>query len=184
MFESFVVLGMATLFLVGLAVYADRNREESGHGSAEGASGAELSLDAVPAACAPESLADKLTILGGLPSAWLGSVAHALDWDCELLCEALGIDPAIAGSQDFTRRLTVEESSRLLTLVDLIMFVHGMVERSGDPEGFCAENWLGQWLRNPCPAYGDRRPMEYLNSSEGLRLVRRTLQQMESGAYA
>ena len=96
----------------------------------------------------------------------------------------MAIDSPYDPSQDFVKRLTAEESDRLLRLVGLIKLVHGIVERAGDLDGFRASRWLGEWLERPCPTYGWKRPSEYLSSDKGLQLVEQTLMQMESGAYA
>ena len=59
-----------------------------------------------------------------------------------------------------------------------------MVERSGDPSGFDAAVWLAQWLESANPALAGKCPADYLDTNEGIGIVRRLLAQMESGAYA
>lgn len=73
------------------------------------------------------------------------------------------------------RRCKMQE---LVELVDL------MVAESGESKGFDAREWLTRWLDQPCPALGNRRPVQFLMTSEGQRIVSGLLRQMQSGAYA
>ena len=49
---------------------------------------------------------------------------------------------------------------------------------------FDAALWLAGWLDAPCPALGGQRPSDYLDTNEGIQVVRGVLARMESGAYA
>ena len=82
------------------------------------------------------------------------------------------------------RRLDTPDSERLMAVMDMIAQVERMVTRSGDPEGFDAALWLAGWLDAPCPALGGQRPSDYLDTNEGIQVVRGVLARMESGAYA
>lgn len=80
--------------------------------------------------------------------------------------------------------LDTSDSERLLSVMDMIEQVRQIVERSGDATGFDASKWLAKWLDAPNPALGGRPPSEYLDTNEGVQIVRRLLSQMETGAYA
>src|SRR5690606_36202428 len=82
------------------------------------------------------------------------------------------------------RRLDTPDSERLMAVMDMIAQVEQMVARSGDAAGFDAAQWLAAWLDAPCPALGGRQPSDYLDTNEGIQVVRGVLAQMESGAYA
>ncbi|TEA71918.1 antitoxin Xre/MbcA/ParS toxin-binding domain-containing protein [Allopusillimonas ginsengisoli] len=75
-------------------------------------------------------------------------------------------------------------SERVLALASLIGQVQHMVEESGDPNGFDAPNWVGQWLSEPNPAFGGVPPGTYMDTEKGSNLVSQMLLQMQSGAYA
>ncbi len=62
--------------------------------------------------------------------------------------------------------------------------VQRMVEESGQLGSFDAQAWLTQWLAEPVPALGDRRPLDVLDEPGGIALVTRVLCQMQSGAYS
>ncbi len=66
----------------------------------------------------------------------------------------------------------------------LLRQVERMLEECGGPAGFDARAWLTAWLDGPLPAYGGRKPIDYLGTAEGFDLVSRTLAQMQSGAFA
>ena len=51
------------------------------------------------------------------------------------------------------------------------------------PVGFNLDQWLQEWLQRPQPALGGARPVELLNSQEGIETVRRILGAAISGAY-
>lgn len=98
---------------------------------------------------------------------------------------ALGLSPATVNRKVARgEALAPDDSERVLGLASLIGQVQIMVEESGDPEGFDAERWLSAWLREPVPALGGQRPIEFLDTMEGQHLVARTLGQIQSGAYA
>lgn len=68
--------------------------------------------------------------------------------------------------------------------------LHAQVERlvreSGDPEGardFNVAAWLAQWLEAPAPALGGRRPLDYLDSADGVELVSRLLESQRGSSY-
>ena len=80
--------------------------------------------------------------------------------------------------------LDTPDSERLLSVMDMIEQVRQMVARSGDASGFDASKWLAAWLDAPNPALGGRPPSDYLDTNEGVQIVRRLLAQMETGAFA
>ncbi|MEO6256191.1 MAG: antitoxin Xre/MbcA/ParS toxin-binding domain-containing protein [Sphingomicrobium sp.] len=77
-----------------------------------------------------------------------------------------------------------EETERVLGVAKLVGQVQAMVEESGNAEGFNAEKWVSQWLREPIPALDGQRPIDLLDTMEGQALVSETLARMQSGAYA
>lgn len=81
-------------------------------------------------------------------------------------------------------RLSPEQSERVIGLERLIGQVQAMVEHAGNARGFDAGRWVGDWLDRPLPALGGTRPGELMDTIEGQQLVRRLLEQTQSGAYA
>lgn len=80
--------------------------------------------------------------------------------------------------------LTAEQSERVLGLERLVGQVEVMVKQSGNPEGFDANRWVGEWLDSPLPALGGAKPADYMDTMEGQKLVSNLLAQSQSGAYA
>jgi putative toxin-antitoxin system antitoxin component (TIGR02293 family) len=80
--------------------------------------------------------------------------------------------------------LSTEKSERAIGMSSLIGQVQAMVEESGNPEGFDAAKWVWQWLNEPIPALGGKRPVEYMDTMEGQKLVSNLLTMMQTGAYA
>lgn len=54
---------------------------------------------------------------------------------------------------------------------------------SDSPPEFDLDQWLQDWLERPQPALGGARPVQLLDSPEGLESVRRALGALLSGAY-
>ena len=80
--------------------------------------------------------------------------------------------------------LSTEESSRVLGIGRLIGQVQAIVEASGNPEGFDAAAWVGNWLDRPLPALGGQRPAELMDTAEGQAVVASMILRSQSGAYA
>ena len=59
-----------------------------------------------------------------------------------------------------------------------------MLQKSGDPRDFGVAQWLSRRLAEPLPAFGGRRPADFMNTPEGQALVSSALAKMQSGAYA
>jgi putative toxin-antitoxin system antitoxin component (TIGR02293 family) len=80
--------------------------------------------------------------------------------------------------------LSSDESSRVIGMARLVGQVQAMVEESGDPEGFDAATWVAEWLEQPLPALGGRRPAELMDTPEGQNLVSNLVARLQTGAYA
>lgn len=131
-------------------------------------------------------LAERVQVIkNGVNPAKVESLAGRLGWPKERLLSTLGLARATIDRRIREKKpLSPEEGGRVLGLERLIEQVQRMVEESGDPEGFDAGAWLGQWLNEPVPALGGRRPAEYMDTSEGQQLVATIVAQIQSGAYS
>lgn len=121
----------------------------------------------------------------GFPAAVVTELADEMGWSREHAIDTFRFKRStVLRKIKKDERLDTSESERLLSVMDIIDQVQSMVERSGDPTGFDASKWVADWLETPVPALGDKRPAEYLDTNEGVLIVRRLLAQMETGAYA
>ncbi len=78
-------------------------------------------------------------------------------------------------------RLAPDESERVLGLMAMADSVAAMVDGA---DGFDHLAWLARWLTVPVPALGDVRPLDYLDTMTGQRMVQDLLLRMETGAYS
>ncbi len=81
-------------------------------------------------------------------------------------------------------RLSPAESERVLGFARLVGQLQIIVRDAGGPADFDAKAWLGRWLSEPLPALGHARPMDFMDTMEGQKLVSQSLAQIGSGAYA
>lgn len=67
-------------------------------------------------------------------------------------------------------------------LAAVVATVQRLVEESGDPTGFDAEAWTREWVQEPLRTLG-ARPIDLLDTDEGLAEVLRLLRQIQAGVY-
>lgn len=80
--------------------------------------------------------------------------------------------------------LSSGESERVLGVAKLVGQLEAIVSESGDAQGFDAPAWISRWLREPLPAFGGDKPINFLDTMEGQSLVSEALARVQSGAYA
>ena len=78
--------------------------------------------------------------------------------------------------------LSIDEGERVVNMASLIGQV-GVMTEPADDAGFNAAQWVANWIEQPLPALGGRRPVEFLGTASGFLLVSNVLRTMESGAY-
>ncbi|KAA3650458.1 MAG: DUF2384 domain-containing protein [Proteobacteria bacterium] len=126
----------------------------------------------------------------GLPATMLDPMASLIGWSREAAIEAFHLPRStISRKIRLKQPLDLHSSERMLAVLDLIALVERLVKESGDPETkevqeFVAARWLGNWLATPHPALLGEKPESYLDTHEGIRFIRRLLEQMQSGSYA
>jgi len=129
---------------------------------------------------------DRIKVIrSGFPAGVVAQLAERMGWTKERAIDALKLKRStVLRKIKEHRRLDTPDSERLMAVMDMIAQVEQMVTRSGAAAGFDAAQWLAAWLDAPCPALGGRQPSDYLDTNEGIQVVRGVLAQMESGAYA
>lgn len=121
----------------------------------------------------------------GVPTFLIELVASEMSVSKDKLLAILGLPRAtIHRKARKNQPLSTEESSRVLGISRLIGQAQAMVETSGDPDGFDAATWVAQWLDQPLPALGERRPEELMDTAEGQAIVSNMLSRAQSGAHA
>lgn len=122
----------------------------------------------------------------GAPSTMVNVISREMAITKDKFVRIIGLPKAtvtrkIANKSD----LSPDESERVVGIAKLIGQVEAMIQTSGsDTQGFKPAKWFGEWIAQPQPALGGRRPEELLDTSDGRDLVARLLDQMQSGAYA
>jgi putative toxin-antitoxin system antitoxin component (TIGR02293 family) len=112
-------------------------------------------------------------------------VAKTIGRPKERLMKVLGLPRATVDRKArANQQLSVEHGERLIGFSKLVGQVQVMVDQSGDPTGFDAAKWLGNWLEKPLPALGGKCAAEFMDTSEGQQLVSSLIAKMQSGAYA
>lgn len=129
---------------------------------------------------------ERVTIIRqGLPANILVQISSAMDISNDLLFSTLAFPRStVVRKIQNNELLSAEQSERVVGLERLVGQVEAMVRQSGNPEGFDAGRWVGDWLQRPLPALGGKKPAEFMDTMEGQNLVARFLAQSQSGAYA
>jgi putative toxin-antitoxin system antitoxin component (TIGR02293 family) len=121
----------------------------------------------------------------GVPASAVESLAKRMAIPKERLMSTLGLARAtVERKVRENKRLSPDESSRVLGMARLVGQVQAMVEESGRPEGFDAAAWVALWLDRPLPALAGHKPAELMDTAEGQGIVANLVARMQSGAYA
>jgi putative toxin-antitoxin system antitoxin component (TIGR02293 family) len=121
----------------------------------------------------------------GVPAISVVQIGRAMDMTKDLLYSTLALPRStMVRKIQNNETLSAEQSERVVGLERLVGQVEAMVNQSGNPEGFDAGRWVGDWLQRPLPALGGKKPAEFMDTMEGQNLVARFLAQSQSGAYA
>ncbi|RAR49542.1 UNVERIFIED_CONTAM: putative toxin-antitoxin system antitoxin component (TIGR02293 family) [Acidovorax defluvii] len=125
------------------------------------------------------------TVKRGVPADQMVFITNKMGWSQDKSVAALGLSRATFGRKVASKgTLSPEASSRVFGLRRLIGQVEAMVRESGNPEGFDAAAWVGDWLERPQPALGGKTPSSFMDTAEGQQLVMQVLAQAQAGAYA
>jgi putative toxin-antitoxin system antitoxin component (TIGR02293 family) len=124
-------------------------------------------------------------VRAGVPAEVLIYLAEQMGISRERLYQTIGL-PRSTGDRKVRegRVLDPDQGERVLGLARLIAQVERIVEESGDTEGFDAAGWVAQWLEDPLPALGGRRPGDLMDTAEGRSLVSNLIGQIQAASYA
>lgn len=121
----------------------------------------------------------------GIPASTVSTLAKDMGISKDVLLSFLGLPRATISRKELSGVvLSKDESERVMGVQHLIALTRAMVEESGDPTGFDAARWLGQWLMRPLPALGGETAASYMDTFTGQQLVADLLATSQSGAYA
>lgn len=124
-------------------------------------------------------------VKGGVPSRFVGSISTDMGVTKDRFVKITGLSKATINRKIANKtNLSADESEKLVGLGKLIGQVESIVKESGSPEGFKAAKWFGDWIVQPAPALGGRKPEEFLDTSDGRDAISKLLAQIQSGAYA
>ena len=124
-------------------------------------------------------------IKSGVPAAFVGLLADQMGRPKEWLLPRLGISIATFNrKKKESKALSKDDGERALGMARLVGQVESMVRESGDPTGFDAAQWVAQWLEEPSPALGGKKPSDYMDTSEGQGIIFNLLAQVQAGTYA
>jgi putative toxin-antitoxin system antitoxin component (TIGR02293 family) len=124
-------------------------------------------------------------IKGGVSAAYVDRMAREMGMPKERLLPALGLSPATVNRRAReSKKLSTEDSERVVGMARLVGQVQSLVNESGDPKGFNAAEWVARWLEEPLAALGGQRPVELMDTTEGQAIVANLIARVQSGAYA
>lgn len=124
-------------------------------------------------------------IRAGIPADYFYDTAQAMEVSLVDLSKCLGIPLSLVysiksrGSPSQKKSL----SNQLIGIHLLIAQVQNLVEECGDPEGFDAAKWLGDWGFSPNASLGGRRPADYFDTVVGQNVISNLLSAIRYGNY-
>jgi putative toxin-antitoxin system antitoxin component (TIGR02293 family) len=123
-------------------------------------------------------------IKAGVAPTTVGDIADAMGAPREAVIRNLGISKSTwARKKSEQAPLEQNASEKVMGLATLIGQVEALVNEQGRPEGFDAARWFHQWIQEPVPALGGRKPAELLDTKEGQQIVSGLLDAIRAGAY-
>jgi putative toxin-antitoxin system antitoxin component (TIGR02293 family) len=126
-----------------------------------------------------------LLVKSGIPASYVDTLATAMGLAKDKFYQTTGlVRPTVDRKIREDRRLSQDESERVIGIGRLIGQVQNVVNESGATRGFDAAKWTASWLAQPLPALGAKRPADLMDTAEGRQLVSKLLSQQQSGAYA
>ena len=121
----------------------------------------------------------------GVPAASLAHIVRKMDIPKERLYASLRLPRSTVDRKIRNNdTLSAEHSERVIGLARLIGQVEVLVAQSGNPQGFDADRWVGEWLDRPLPVLGGAKPADFMDTMQGQELISQLLAQSQSGAYA
>ncbi len=126
------------------------------------------------------------TVKRGIPPVLVESIARSMATTASSVINMLGLSRSTVARKkaDGEKRLSVDDSEKLLGLAKLVGQVEVIVNESGNPEGFDAGKWLNTWLNKPIGALNGQKPAEFMDTAEGQGIISNLLSQIQHGVYA
>ena len=119
----------------------------------------------------------------GIPARTVEAMARRMAVPKERLVATLGLTRATVDRKARDNKpLSIDESARVLGMARLVGQVQEMVTESGDPAGFDAASWVARWLQSPLPAFGGKRPAEFMDTADGQSLVSAMVRRYQESA--
>lgn len=134
--------------------------------------------------------AEPLQLVGiereGVEAGFVKDLARRMDVPATRLFAILGVPRATAEKKASAKeRIGGIGGVAALGLIRLLGLAQEIIASSTHPDAARIDvpRWLGQWIEQPQPALGGRRPAELLDTPTGADVVARLLGSMASGTY-
>lgn len=122
----------------------------------------------------------------GVEAGFVKDLARRMDIPVSRLFAILGVPRATAEKKAAARqRIGGSGGVAAVGMVRLLGLAQELLDESTQPEAadMDAARWLGNWIEQPQPALGGRRPADLLDTPTGTDIVARLLGSLASGAY-
>lgn len=136
------------------------------------------------------AVAEPLQLVGiereGVEAGFVKDLARRMDVPASRLFAILGVPRATAEKKASAKeRIGGIGGVAALGLIRLLGLAQQIAAASTHPDAAKLDvpRWLGQWIEQPQPALGGRRPADLLDTPTGADMVARLLGSMASGTY-
>ena len=122
----------------------------------------------------------------GVSGVFIKELSRRMEVPASRIFHILGVPKATAEKKAAAGQLVSGSGGQAAVgMIKLLGIAQSIVNNStaAEAKAFDAAKWLGQWIEQPQPALGGRRPADLIGTPTGVEMVARLLGSLESGAY-
>lgn len=124
-------------------------------------------------------------IRAGIPAGYFYETAQAMGVSLANLSQSLGISLSLVYSIKSRGSASQKKSlsNQIIGIQLLIGQVQNIVEECGDPEGFNAAKWFGDWAFSHNSSLGGECPADYFDTVAGQEVIANLISAIRHGVY-
>ena len=122
----------------------------------------------------------------GVPVTFINDLSKRMELPTSRMFNILGVSNAVLWKKVATRgSIDGCAGQSAVRMIKLLGIAKTIISNStaAAAKKFDSARWLGQWIEQPQPALGGRKPADLIDTPMGIAIIERLLGSIESGAY-